>query len=475
VTARAAVATGLLIVAAAAVSFRGVYEPDLCYHLAQGREVLSGHIIRTNLFSFSYSDYRQHYTSWLFDATAYSAWRMGGGAAVQALQFCLITLTLFCLYRASRIRAPASAAFAVVALSFFVIEPRAIPRPHLGSFAALAACVWLVERAVAARSSKPLVATVPLIALWSNFHVECVFGVALLAVFAASELIRPAALPRREALRTVGIVVLCALAMLANPYGIGILRYLYENWSVPQILDIAELRPPRWPTYRAFYAYLAIAGLLIASQPRQLATWEIAAGALFVALGIRYVRLTPLVVLVTAPIVAARLGALTARGVDGRAVVVVTLVAAFFLSRVPPRMYAQAWHVGTEALTPRAFFSDDAVAYMRANGLGGPVFNSMNLGGWLAWTMYPHARIFQDSRLQAYPPEHFLRIMDAAETQEGWNALVQGVDWAVISVPRRNNLSGYGMFPAAEWATVFSDDAVEIIVRRSGRHGHLAR
>jgi hypothetical protein len=34
---RAAVAIGLLIVAAAAVSFRGVYEPDLWYHLAQGR------------------------------------------------------------------------------------------------------------------------------------------------------------------------------------------------------------------------------------------------------------------------------------------------------------------------------------------------------------------------------------------------------------------------------------------------------
>ena len=67
-TIRAAVATGALIVAAAAVSFRGVYEPDLWYHLAQGREVLSGHVVRTNLFSFTYPDYRQHYTSWLFDA-----------------------------------------------------------------------------------------------------------------------------------------------------------------------------------------------------------------------------------------------------------------------------------------------------------------------------------------------------------------------------------------------------------------------
>ena len=474
-TARAAAAIGLLIVAAAAVSFRAVYEPDLWYHLAQGREVLSGHIVRTNLFSFTYPDYRQHYTSWLFDAASYAAWRTGGGAAVQALQFCLIALTLFCLYRASRVRAPASAAFAVAVLSFFVIEPRAIPRPHLVSFAALAACAWLVERAAAARSARSLLAAIPLVALWSNFHVECVFGVVLIGVFAAAELIRPAVLPRPEALRALAITALCFLAMLANPYGVGIFRYVYENWSVPQILDIAELRPPRWPTYRAFYVYLAAGALLLAAQPRRLTLWEVVAGVLFAALGVRYIRLTPLVVLVTAPFVAARLGMLIARGFDARAVAIVALVASFFVSRVPPRMYARTWRAGTEALTPRAFFSDDAVAYMRANGLSGPVFNSMNLGGWLTWTTYPQARIFQDSRLQAYPPEHFLRIMDAAETQEEWNALVAGVDWAVVSIPRRNNLSGYGMFPAAEWSTVFIDDAVEIVVRRAGHFSFLAQ
>ena len=57
-TVRAAVATGLLIVAAAAISFRAVYEPDLWYRLAQEREVAAGRIVRTNLFSFTYPDYR---------------------------------------------------------------------------------------------------------------------------------------------------------------------------------------------------------------------------------------------------------------------------------------------------------------------------------------------------------------------------------------------------------------------------------
>jgi hypothetical protein len=387
----------------------------------------------------------------------------------------LIAVTLICLYRACRIRAPASAAFAVVTLAFFVVEPRAIPRPHLVSFAALAGCAWLVERAVAARASRPLWWAVPLVALWSNLHVECIFGVALIGLFAVSEVLRPSALSRQQALRALAVAVVSLGATLVNPYGFGIVRYLYENWSVPQILDIAELRPPRWPTFRAFYVYLTAGVLLLLSQPRRLALWEAATFMFFAALGLQYLRLTPLVVLVTAPLLAARLAMFIARGLDVRLVVVIAVVLGLVVSRVPPAMYARTWRLGTDALTPRAFFSDNAITYMRTNRLQGPVFNSMNLGAWLAWTMYPEARIFQDSRLQAYPPEHFRSIMAAAETQEGWNALTAGVEWAVVSLPRRNNLSGYGMFPSAEWATVFSDDAVEILVRRTGSFGHLAK
>jgi hypothetical protein len=97
------------------------------------------------------------------------------------------------------------------------------------------------------------------------------------------------------------------------------------------------------------------------------------------------------------------------------------------------------------------------------------VFNSHNLGGYLAWSLYPRVRIFQDSRLQAYPPEHFRRIIDASASQDTWNALVTGVDWAVVSVNRPNQLAGTGRFPAADWASVYQDDAMEIVVRRNGK------
>ena len=120
-----------LSAAASILSFRSIYEPDLGWHLAQGREDIAGRLIRTNVFSAGFPDYRQHYTSWLFDAGAYGAWSLGGDGAVQALQAAVLAVALFALYRACRVRSAIAPTIAVLIFAFLVIEPRAMPRPHV--------------------------------------------------------------------------------------------------------------------------------------------------------------------------------------------------------------------------------------------------------------------------------------------------------------------------------------------------------
>jgi hypothetical protein len=457
--------------AASLLSFRPIYEPDLWWHLAHGREDAAGRLVRANIFSFQYPDYRQQYTSWLFDTAAYASWQAAGGAGVQLLQTFLLALTLIFLYRACRERAPAWSAASVLLVGFFILEPRAIPRPHLVSFAALAACAWLVERASSRRSAAPLWWAVPGIALWSNFHVECVFGVMLIGIFAAAELVRPASLVRRDAWRACAIAIACGVATVANPYGWGLLAYLTENWSVPAILAIAELQPPPLATYRAFYVYVFTCAALFVWQWRTVKLWELAAALAFAALGARFLRLTPLVLLVTAPAVAARLAALPGRRLSARAIVAGAICLAFLVARIPPHVLVTRLAAGTPAVAPDAFFSANAIAFVRQAGFAGPVFNSHNLGGYLAWTLFPQVQVFQDSRLQAYPPEHFLSILVASQSQADWDVLVADVDWAMLSLPRPNQLSGAGRFPDSEWKAVYRDRAVEIRVRRKGRYG----
>ncbi len=464
----------LLAVAAAIVlSFRGIYEPDLWWHLAQGRETAAGRLVHTNVFNTLYRDFPQPYTSWLFDWLGYVLWRAAGAAAIQLAQAVLLIATFAGAYAACRQRASRAAALSILLIGFFVVEPRAIPRPHLVSFAGVAACAYLVERARATRSAVPLRWAVPLVAVWSNFHAESLFGPLVVGIFAFAELVRPSALSRKAAGRAVGIAILSALAMLANPYGWGLWRYLYENWHVPQVLTIAELLPPYLPNYRAFFVYLGLTAVSMLTPWRTLALSELAIAVLFGALGLKFLRFTPLLFLVTAPMVAERIDRLTARGISRQVPIAIAIVIGLTVSRQPLRVLTRL-QVGGAALAPPVLFSPGLATFVTTSGLGGPVFNSMNLGGHLAWTLYPGTTVFQDGRLQAVPPDHFLRIMRASRSLEEWQELVAGVDWAVVSLPRPNQLSGAGMFQKSDWATVYWDEAVQVFVRRNGRFRPIA-
>lgn len=447
-----------------------MYEPDLWWHLAQGREAAGGHLVHTNLFNFRYAAYPQPYTPWLFDLGSYLAWRAAGGAGIQAGQAALLALALALTFLACRQRnASTPAILAVFVLGVAVIEPRALPRPHLASFAGLAACMLLVERARARGSARPLIPAVPIVALWSNLHVEVFLGLIPLGLFALTEWVRPAAFGRRNAARALALAAACAAATLLNPYGWGIAQYLAENWRVPQILNIAELRPAYLPTYRPFFVYAAAAAaalawrLRVAREPA--AIMDLALGVAFGGLGIRFLRFTPLLFFATAPGMAAALTAVCARGLDGRALLATALAATMATARQPLAVFTR-FGAGTRAVAPVEFFPPRFGSVLRSAGLHGAAFNSLNLGGFLAWEMYPDALVFQDSRLQAVPPEHFLATLRASRDPAAWERMLEGIDWAVISLPRPNELSGAGHFPETAWRPVFEDQAVRVFVRR---------
>ena len=481
------VAFALAVAAATVCAARTVYDPDLFWHLAQGREVLAGHLVRTNLFSAAYAAYPQHYTSWLFDAALALTVRVLGLGGVQLVQGALMALALAVLFASARARASATAALATLLVSLLVLEPRAMPRPYLMSWLALALTVRFWEgrqqksRELIRRINSRLFSDVPggfgalclLLVVWANVHAEAVFGLAFLAIIVMLEQ------PRRWPW-----LLAAATATLVTPYGIGLWRYLAENAAVPSILRIAELQPPTPSTYPAFFAYLAVLGALIAldvarvgamtTDDRRRLITDLVIVIVFAAFGLRYVRMMPLVVFVAAPVLAARVDALIARGWDRRAVLVTaTAIAIATLPATPARM-ARAWRVGAEAVEPRDVFSPAAIAFARERGLTGPVFTSMNLGGWVAWSL-PSARVSLDSRLQAYPPEAFARVLSASQAPEEWRALVSDVHWAVVSRARPNELSGVGQFSAEEWTSVFRDRAVEIFERRAVPLGMPAR
>jgi hypothetical protein len=217
------------------------------------------------------------------------------------------------------------------------------------------------------------------------------------------------------------------------------------------MFEIAELAPPYLPGYRAFYVYLVVWAVILLSQPKQVRLWEVVVGAAAAALGLRFLRLTPLLVILTAPMLASRVAVFVAHGLDARAVLATTIVAVTLVARIPLATLATTWRIGGDAIAPASFFSTRAIEFARAEGLDGPLFNSNNLGGFLAWSLFPPPRIFQDSRFQAYPRAHWPAIQRAERSPAAWEQLVAGVDWAMLSVARPVPLSGVGQFSRTKY------------------------
>ncbi len=460
--------TGLVLLALAAsamVSVRWAYEPDLWWHLAHGREIAAGNLPRTNLFSFTHPDFPQPSISWLFDLGTYGLWQAGGAVALQLAQTLVIFLTLGLLFAACRQRSDVAVSAAVVIFGFFILEPRALPRPHTLSFAGMAACALLIERTQARGSIRPLLWAVPLLLVWSNLHVESLFGLAYLGCFGVGLVLQPRDAPRALGWSVLLVTAACATVVLVNPYGFGLVQYLIDNARVPEVIRIAELQPPYLPSYAPFYVYLVATLGLFLAPPRFPRLWEALATGVFAFLAVRYLRFTPLLLCVTAPVVAARLAVAVG---SSRLLPLGAVFLGLLTARLEPATFVRQLGLGIERVAPAEIIPRGGTAFARRVGLRGPLFNSNNIGGWVIWDLYPEARVFQDSRLQAYPAQHFRDTMEAYRSHEQWNALVAGVDWAMLSVPRANDLSGAGRFPAGDWATVYWDDASEIVVRRTG-------
>ncbi len=157
--------------------------------------------------AFNYADYRQHYTSWLFDAAAYAVVVAAGGQpAIQLLQATLLALTLICVIVACRTRVPRAGAAAGVARpdprrSSCSSRARSRARTWCRS-PALAGCAWLVERAGCATiGGAAVVGRVRSSRCGATSTSSACSAWLLSASSRPAEMVRPASLTRREAVR----------------------------------------------------------------------------------------------------------------------------------------------------------------------------------------------------------------------------------------------------------------------------------
>ncbi|HVX66344.1 MAG TPA: hypothetical protein VHA11_07075 [Bryobacteraceae bacterium] len=277
---------------------------DTGWHIRTGEFVLAtGTVPRVDLFSYSKPGAPWFAWEWLADVVYALAWRAAALKGVVLVAGLAIGLSLLLLFR--RMLWRGGNLFLALAATLLVAGASGVhylARPHVFTLLLWTVALWLVD-ADRKRSTPLLWLLVPLTALWANLHAGFVALVVTLAVLALASL---AERDRGRAGRYALVAGGCALASLANPYGLElhrhVLAYLRSDW-IRDAVD--EFQSPRFRSESAFhfeillFAGIAAAALLV----RRKRIGEAALVLVWAHAALMSVRHVPLFAIVAAPVV----------------------------------------------------------------------------------------------------------------------------------------------------------------------------
>lgn len=421
-----------------AMHYANVSDPDIWWHMRTGEWIFQQHAIpHADPFSVSGQPWVAY--SWLFDAFIYqiaSHWDLVGIVAYTVGMWLAITGFLFRLIRSLL---PDFWLSVAVTLAASLAMSRIFgPRP--GLFTTLFFILTLHSLLDAERTgnARQLWLLPILMIAWANIHIQFVYGLFVIGVFAIEPLFARIFRHRAETRlphRTLWLVLAAStVATLVNPYGIGVYRVLWDFFLQPKLYSLViETQPMK---FNHFTHYLALGLALLAFITLLVPYRYQRSSAHRVGLSARRLRPAWIILLLWA----------TASGIHAeRDVWVIAIIAAATIasslgtmaepSTFAPRLrnsgiacvaaivlLGLTWVMPTnQQLLSRVarVYPIGAVAYIHEHHLQGPIFNDFNWGGFLIYAL-PEAPVTIDGRTN---------IHGASRIENSWNTWNLGPNW----------------------------------------------
>jgi hypothetical protein len=477
-------------------------DPDLWGHVLYGRDFLqSGHLMRTEPYSWTAPGHEWINHEVLAEAAMALSFHALGGTGLLLLKIAAGLATFFIALSIATKRMDektrpvgwALGAVAVVEISFGFAA-----RPQIFTALALVMELWILREVHCGKRGWAL-ALPPLFALWINTHGGVLAGMIVLVAAAASttsegilKKFAPGFISSRfeeQATSKTGLwlclfTILSTLALLANPYGVELIRWLVGSvrWLRP---DISEWNPalPGWDHAAFFFCVaLAAAAFVFSRRPRQL--WKIAVTVLLAAMALRSVRNTPLFCIAALAFVPPHLADVLDRFRDhfgrltelvrhpvGQKIFVSLLLFASVGSVVATLTLhkERAWTMEV----PRRQYPVAAVQFIQQHELRGNLLVFFDWGEMCLWEL-PDSRVSIDGRLDTcYPPDVIAAHWKFynAEPFDSATLDVSRADFALLP----SKLAGSMALAKRDgWQAVYFDELAVVLVKKSGQFPKLA-
>ncbi len=467
---------GLMLGAIVIVAFP-LYDPDIYWHLANGRAMVAEHrIVNEEIFSFTKAGTAFSNHEWLAQLLFYAIYDTFGWTGLQVFKVLVgvgvaVVVAATCRYYVRGAALCALLAFAAVLAGAY----RYSVRPELFSLLLLAVAGWILHGYRAnQRTSRALWALPFIVVVWDWLH-GALYGVIAISIIAIGENLKhwltvkyPAvkvgvAMPA-ERLRPFNFwMAVTALCFAVNPYGVTsydiFVEFLRPN---PQIAAVREFSAPSFQNFVAFWVFVTFGAVVVAARRRRIDLADAAVVLVFLALALRFNRVIGVFAIVAAPVLASLLagGAATALDTPRRqaalriattAFAVLTLGTAVYVKFFKPNDVLQ---LGFRVLTDG--FPVGAAQRVRDLDLRGNLYNSGDFGGYLAFALAPERKIFQYNHHAVFRDTQY--YVDHPSEFEQWN-----INYAIVS----HGIERRVLFPQNQWAEIYSEPVGALMIRRT--------
>jgi len=477
-------------------------DPDLWGHVLYGRDFLqSGQLTRTEPYSWTAPGHEWVNHEILAEAAMALSFRALGGTGLLLLKMAAGLATFFIalsiatkrLDGKARLVAWALGAVAVVEISFGFAA-----RPQIFTALALAVEFWILWEVHRGKWIWAL-ALPPLFALWINTHGGVLAGTLVLVAAAAatsSEHVLKKLAPdfigsrfeeqatSKTALWLWLFTILSALALLANPYGVELIRWLVGSvrWMRP---EISEWNPalPGWDHAAFFFCVaLAAAAFVFSRRPRQF--WEIAVIVLLAAMALRSVRNTPLFCIAALAFVPPHLAdtldrfqdhfrRLTELGhhpVGQKIFAALLLFASTGIVAVTFTLHKErAWTMEI----PRRQYPVAAVQFIQQHELHGKLLVFFDWGEMCLWEL-PDSRVSIDGRLDTCYPPGVIAAHWKFYNAEPFDSAALDVNRADFALLPSRLAGALALAKQDGWQGVYFDNLAVVLVKNPNQFPKLA-
>ncbi|HTW59593.1 MAG TPA: hypothetical protein VMD99_15810 [Terriglobales bacterium] len=416
-------ALALLLVAIGAIAFQLKYcvlDLDLWWHLKVGDWIVQHHAVpHTGILSRTAANRPWVAYSWGYEvllSLAY-AWfgLIGIGVYGTLLTLAIAYAIYWMLRRLSRQFWPACIGTALVCSAFLF---DGMPRPFFFSIALFAVTLTLLLEANRSGRIEMLYWLPPIFLCWANLHIQFIYGLFVVGLFVIINVAQRVAkhfgiapnflrAPTLSAVTLILIGVSCALATLAGPNFyrpyLAVLNYSKAKLTYSIIV---ELQPLSFRGYSNFAELLlTAAGFFAVGWQKKLDPFKLALLAVASMIAYRTMRDAWFICLPAAACIADALGSQTE--LDSQEAkpqetwlekVGVAAAVALLLA-----MIANSTDFNQRGLDRAisAQYPVNAVNFLRRNPVPGPLYNSLNWGGFLMWYM-PEYPVAIDGRNDLY-------------------------------------------------------------------------